>query len=204
MVGRSLRYVAERGGQWLALLGWASPALKCPPQYLDWMATDVAMAMSGIDRQQQRPISPGSEDHAAVRCRCRRALCAPASLDDSCARHGRRHSQRSLLAIVLCAVISGAQGPIAIAKWGRRLPPPMLRCRRAADGRYEPPSEPTIRRLLQAVDIEALEAQPGGVVCKCRRPWPTNPWHSMARPCVARRMVAMGQRLWACKRRGLE
>ncbi len=29
MVGRSLRYVAEIDGHWLALLGWASPALKC-------------------------------------------------------------------------------------------------------------------------------------------------------------------------------
>ena len=41
------------------------------------MATDVAMAMSGIDRQQQRLTSPGSKDHAAVRYRCPRALCAP-------------------------------------------------------------------------------------------------------------------------------
>ncbi|MDA8120714.1 MAG: transposase family protein [Acidiferrobacter thiooxydans] len=65
-----------------------------------------------------------------------------ASVDDPCARRGRRHSQRSLLAIVLCAVISGAQGPTAIAEWGRRLPPPMLRCRRAVDGRYEPPPSP--------------------------------------------------------------
>ena len=29
LVGRSLRYVAEVDGRWLALLGWASPALKC-------------------------------------------------------------------------------------------------------------------------------------------------------------------------------
>jgi len=28
-VGHSLRYVAEAGGQWLALLGWQSAALKC-------------------------------------------------------------------------------------------------------------------------------------------------------------------------------
>ena len=29
MVGKSLRYVGEVEGQWLALLGWASAALKC-------------------------------------------------------------------------------------------------------------------------------------------------------------------------------
>ena len=62
---------------------------------------------------------------------------------------------------MLCAVISGAQGPTAIGEWVRRLPPAMLRrlrCRRTADGHYEPPSEPTIRRLLQTIDIAALEA----------------------------------------------
>ena len=82
------------------------------------------------------------------------------SLEDPRARRGRRHSQRSLIAIILCAVISGAQGPTAIGEWVKRLPPAMLRrlrCRRTADGHYEPPSEPTIRRLLQTVDIAALE-----------------------------------------------
>ena len=86
------------------------------------------------------------------------------SLEDPRARRGLRHSQRSLIAIILCAVISGAQGPTAIGEWVKRLPPTMLRrlrCRRSADGRYEPPSEPTIRRLLQAVDIEQLERQLG-------------------------------------------
>src|SRR4030065_20889 len=29
LVGESLRYVAEQGGQWLALLGWGSAAFKC-------------------------------------------------------------------------------------------------------------------------------------------------------------------------------
>jgi hypothetical protein len=32
MVGESLRYVAERSGQWLALLGWQAAALKCRPR----------------------------------------------------------------------------------------------------------------------------------------------------------------------------
>src|SRR3972149_2689243 len=29
LVGESLRYVAEQGGQWVALLGWGSAAFKC-------------------------------------------------------------------------------------------------------------------------------------------------------------------------------
>ena len=85
-------------------------------------------------------------------------------MEDPRARRGRRHTQRSLLAIILCAVISGAQGSNAISEWVNRLTPLMLRrlrCRRAADGSYDPPSEPTIRRLLAAVNIEQLERQLG-------------------------------------------
>lgn len=87
------------------------------------------------------------------------------AIDDRRARRGRRHQQRSLSATIVCAVISGAQGSSAISEWVERLPAPMLRrlrCRRAADGSYERPSEPTIRRLLEAVDIAQLERQPGG------------------------------------------
>lgn len=80
-------------------------------------------------------------------------------------RRGRRHSQRSLLAIMVCAIVSGAQGSTAIAEWLQRLPPTMLhrlRCRRRDDGSCERPSEATIRRMLQAIDIEQLERQLGG------------------------------------------
>jgi hypothetical protein len=85
-------------------------------------------------------------------------------IDDPRARRGRRHKQRSVLATILCAVVSGAQGSTAISEWVARLTPAMLRrlrCRRAADGRYEPPSESTIRRILATVNIEQLERQLG-------------------------------------------
>lgn len=36
LVGRSLRYVAQIDGHWLALLGWASPALKVASRD-DWI-----------------------------------------------------------------------------------------------------------------------------------------------------------------------
>ena len=87
------------------------------------------------------------------------------AIDDPCAKRGLRHQQRSLLAIILCAVISGAQGSTAIGEWVKRLPAAMLRrlrCRRAQDGSYERPSEPTIRRMLKGIDIEQLESQLGG------------------------------------------
>lgn len=39
-IGKSLRYVAERDGRWLALLGWQSAALKCKvrDQWIGWSA----------------------------------------------------------------------------------------------------------------------------------------------------------------------
>ena len=41
LVGRSLRYVAEVDGAWLALLGWASAALKCASRdrWIGWSPT---------------------------------------------------------------------------------------------------------------------------------------------------------------------
>lgn len=86
-------------------------------------------------------------------------------VDDHRARRGRRHHQRSLVAIILCAVISAAQGSTAIAEWLQRLTPNMLdrlRCRRRVGGGHERPSEATLRRMLQALDIEQLERQLGG------------------------------------------
>jgi hypothetical protein len=38
LVGKSIRYVAEVQGRWLALLGWAASALKCQPRdtWIGW------------------------------------------------------------------------------------------------------------------------------------------------------------------------
>lgn len=85
-------------------------------------------------------------------------------LDDPRGRRGRRHAQRVLLATIICAVVSGAQGSTAISEWVQRLSLAILRrlrCRRLADGRYARPSEATLRRMLRAVSIEQLERQLG-------------------------------------------
>ncbi len=270
MVGRSLRYVAEIDGHWLALLGWASPALKCASRdtWIGWspalqwqrlgliannsrflilpcvrvknLASRVLglnLARLGADWRSAHGhhlllaetfIDPGrfagtcyraanwielggtrgfakSNEtyvehgatkriwvfplHRQARLILSQALPHPElprleikmmtladadaaalfqrldNIEDPRAKRGRRHNQRSVLAIVLCAVISGAQGSTAIGEWAQRLTPPMLRrlrCRRTAEGNYEPPSEPTIRRILAAVNIEQLERQLGG------------------------------------------
>jgi hypothetical protein len=270
LVGRSLRYVAEIDGRWLALLGWASPALKCARRdaWIGWSPTLQWQRLALIANNSRFLMLPGervqnlasrilglnlarlSQDWRAVHghrlllaetfidpgrfagtcyraanwielgrtrgfAKCNhtyvehgnakqiwvyplhpqapRLLCSALAhpelprlevkmmtlsdadahslfarleaMDDPRARRGRRHQQRSLLAIILCAAISGAQGSTAIGEWVKRLSTPMLRrlrCRRGADGRYERPSEPTIRRMLSAIDIEQLERQLGG------------------------------------------
>lgn len=269
LVGRSLRYVAEVDGRWLALLGWASPALKCASRdaWIGWPPTLQWQRLALIANNSRFLILPGVRvknlasrilglnlarlsqdwldmhghrlllaetfiDPARFAGTCYRAAnwtelgstrgfaksnatytehgtpkriwvfplhrLAPLilstaaahpqlprlevkmmtlsdadayalfdrleSLEDPRARRGMRHHQRSLLATILCAVVSGAQGSTAISEWVKRLSIPMLRrlrCRRAADGSYERPSEPTIRRMLKAVDIEELELKLG-------------------------------------------
>lgn len=85
-----------------------------------------------------------------------------ATLTDSRSRQGQRHSLRSVLAVAACAVISGARGSCAIAEWAERADSALLRrlkCRRSPTdrGAYIAPSEPTIRRVLAALQVDQLE-----------------------------------------------
>ena len=269
MVGRSLRYIAEVEGRWLALLGWASPALKCASRdaWIGWSPTLQWQRLNLIANNSRFLILPGARipnlasrilglnlarlsadwqtthghglllaetfvDPSRFKGTCYRAanwielgstrgfakssriyvahgvvkriwvfplhrkaqeilsqrsphpqlpsleiktmqLSAAnaaslfanlAKVDDPRAKRGRRHSQRSLLACIMCATISGAQGATAIAEWVQRLTPTLrqrLRCRRLDDGSHEVPSEPTIRRLLGRIDVKQLERQLG-------------------------------------------
>lgn len=76
-------------------------------------------------------------------------------------RRGIRHSWVSVFAVATCAVLSGADGFRAIGEWAQDLSEEILqrlRCRFSErKGRHEPPSEPTLRRALQAVDAEKLD-----------------------------------------------
>jgi hypothetical protein len=270
LVGRSLRYVAEIDGRWLALLGWAAAALKVASRdrWIGWSATLQWQRLALIANNSRFLILPGlyvknlasrilglnlarlSQDWQAVhghaillaetfidpsrfKGTCYRAanwielgqtrgfaksndtysahgtpkriwvyplhpqvqqilstaiahralprlevkmmnlsdtqaqalFAHLAAIDDPRAKRGLRHQQRSLLATIICAVVSGAQGSTTISEWVQRLPEAMLRrlrCRRDGAGNYERPSEPTIRRMLNVVKIEQLEHQLGG------------------------------------------
>ncbi len=105
-IGESLCYVASRGGNWVALLGWGSAALKC----------------------------------------------------------GVRHPVVTIVGIAVCAALSGARSFCAMGEWARGLTREALE--RLGAKRRTPPSEPTIRRVLQGLDAHRLDAQIGQWVAR--------------------------------------
>ena len=270
LVGRSLRYVAESNGQWLALIGWASAALKCaardawigwsaPLQWqriglianncrflilpgprvtnlgskvlganlarlsADWQAVHgqpLVLAETFVDPsrfvgtcyraanwidvgatrgfaksnttytehgQSKRillyPLVPDARailSHALPHPRLPRTQVKSLDLTDAQtralldrlatiaevrSRRGQRHSQRSVLALAVCAFISGARSSNEMAKWIERADPSLLRrlrCRRDPHTqRVVPPSEPTLRRMLIKLPVEQLEPMLG-------------------------------------------
>ena len=84
-------------------------------------------------------------------------------LDDPRKRKGRLHKLASVLTICALATLCGARGTRAIAEFAEYLNQTQLRRLRCyynkKSGRYEPPSEPTIRRVLQGVSAEALDRE---------------------------------------------
>jgi len=268
MVGKSLRYVGELEDQWVALLGWASAALKCAARdawigwspalqwqrigllannnrflllpgprvpnlaskllganlarlSADWQAIHgqpVLLAETFVDparfagtcyraanwidlgatrgfaksnttytehgRSKRILVYPLHREARAILASAlpRRHLPIPtevksmqltdieaadllnrlATLTDTRSRQGQRHTHRSVLAVAVCAVISGARGSCAIAEWAARADSALLRrlrCRRSPSVRagYIAPSEPTIRRVLTALQVGELE-----------------------------------------------
>ena len=76
-------------------------------------------------------------------------------------KRGIRHRTISILAVSVCAVLSGAKNYIAIAEWADRSSQSMLTklwCPKSnKTGKRVPPSEPTIRRFLGEADVEAVD-----------------------------------------------
>lgn len=77
-------------------------------------------------------------------------------------RRGMRHRKLSLLAIAVVATVCGARSLEAMAQWARQCTArelERLRCRRNPHtAQWEAPSEPTLRRFLQRIDAEAVDA----------------------------------------------
>jgi len=82
-------------------------------------------------------------------------------LPDCRKQRGIRHPFATVLTISLGAILSGARSYTAIAEWSEKLTQRQLerlRARRHPETRrYEAPSEPTIRRVLQRADAETVD-----------------------------------------------
>ncbi len=113
-----------------------------------------ALSLSLIDAVPEPVSLPGSS-----LCRCLAAVPDP--------RHPRgvRHSLTSLLMASVAAVVAGARSFAAIGEWVADAPPEVMVAlgirRDPLTGRFEPPDEATIRRVLEAVDPDALDAAVG-------------------------------------------
>jgi predicted transposase YbfD/YdcC len=82
-------------------------------------------------------------------------LVALAGVPDPRKARGCRHRLVTVLVVSVCAVLAGARSYVAIAEWAQDLP--VSARLRLGVGRRAP-SESTIRRILQAVDLDALDA----------------------------------------------
>jgi predicted transposase YbfD/YdcC len=78
---------------------------------------------------------------------------------------GVRHTLTSLLLTAMAAVLAGARSFTAVGEWVSDAPPQVLATlgirRDPLAGRFEPPDEATIRRVLETVDADALDAAVG-------------------------------------------
>ncbi len=72
---------------------------------------------------------------------------------------GVRHPVVTVVAIAICAALSGARSFTTIAEFAQTLSAAALR--KLGSNRHEPPSEPTIRRVLQRLDADRLDSKIG-------------------------------------------
>jgi len=80
-------------------------------------------------------------------------------LTDPRSGQGKRHPLETVLSISVCAVIFGARSFRAIGDWSQSLTRKVLI--RFGSDRDCPPSEPTIRRVIQSIDAEEFDKKIG-------------------------------------------
>ena len=120
-------------------------------------------------RTQQWLCDPIS--HSEWRCEMSHRVLSPKKMEDlydrlrrlpDCRKpRGVRHHFSTVLTISMGAILGGARSYTAIAEWAGRLTQNQLKRLRARrhpeTRRYEAPSEPTIRRVLQRADAEQVD-----------------------------------------------
>lgn len=86
-------------------------------------------------------------------------LCRIRSFTDPRRKQGTRHPLETVLSIAVCAVLCGCKGYRAIGAWSQSLSRQELV--RFGSNRDTPPSEPTIRRLIQRIDADEFDIDIG-------------------------------------------
>lgn len=126
-----------------------------------WVRPLVADAKQRLCTLQGGPMKVPAKPLKLSQSKADELLRILSSLPDRRHRRGRRHDQTSLLAVAICAVLCGARSYVAIAEWAARCSQNLLKrlgCRRSALSQcYLPPSEPTLRRMLQSIDAEQVD-----------------------------------------------
>jgi len=88
-----------------------------------------------------------------------------ASISDPRKPRGIRHAQISILAVAICALLSGAKSFVGLGEWAADLSQELLKrlgCRYSDTLRkYVPPSEPTLRRTIQSVNADEVDLTVG-------------------------------------------
>lgn len=80
-------------------------------------------------------------------------------ITDPRSNHGKRHPLETVLSIAVCAVLCGCRGYRGIGAWSESLSSEELI--RFGSSWKTPPSEPTIRRVIQRVDADEFDNQIG-------------------------------------------
>jgi hypothetical protein len=88
-----------------------------------------------------------------------RLLCRIQSFTDPRRKQGKRHPLETVLSIAVCAVLCGCRGYRAIGAWSQSLSGEELV--RFGSSRGTPPSEPTLRRLIQRIDADKFDKDIG-------------------------------------------
>ena len=125
--------------------------------------------------------------------RCSGLLAHLSALPDPRDRRGVRHRLAGVLAVAVCAVLSGAKSLAAIGEWAADAPPEVLVAlgirAQPLTGWVRPPDEATVRRVLATIDADALDTAVGAWLQELHPPppppaleppTPREPWRAVA------------------------
>jgi predicted transposase YbfD/YdcC len=123
----------------------------------------VSLSLINPALEQLRDLPAG--DGALLAGECPSLLECLRRVPDPRDPRGVRHTLTSLLLTAMAAVLAGARSFTAVGEWVSDAPPQVLATlgirRDPLAGRFEPPDEATIRRVLESVDASALDAAVG-------------------------------------------